>query len=117
MRAKELNMRKYLLLTTLAAAAVVAAGITVQAQTYGPGMMGNDQNYSSHRGYGPGNGMMGGDYGPGYMMGGSGYGPGMMDYGSADGRNGREADHRGKRLCWNETDSGRGYGHYAPCSN
>jgi hypothetical protein len=106
-------MRKYLLLTTLAAAAVVAAGITVQAQTYGPGMMGNDQNYSSHRGYGPGNGIMGGDYGPGYMMG----APGMMDYDSADGRNGRGADHRGERMCWNETDSGRGYGHYAPCSN
>ena len=33
-------MRKFLLLTSLAAAAVVAAGITVQAQTYGPGMMG-----------------------------------------------------------------------------
>ena len=42
MRAKDSNMRKILLLTTLAAAAVVAAGITVQAQTYGPGMMGND---------------------------------------------------------------------------
>jgi hypothetical protein len=32
MRAKELNMLKSLLLTTLAAAAVIAAGITVQAQ-------------------------------------------------------------------------------------
>ena len=73
-------MRKFLLLTTLTAAAVVAAGITVQAQTYGPGMMGNDQNYSSHRGYGPGYGMMGGGYGPGYHMRGwgGGYGPGMM---------------------------------------
>ncbi len=36
-------MRKFLLLTTLAAAATVAAGITAQAQTYSPGMMGNDQ--------------------------------------------------------------------------
>jgi uncharacterized membrane protein len=63
-------MRKFLLLTTLAAAAVVAAGITVQAQTYRPGiMMGNDQNDGSHRGYGPGYGMMGGGYGPGYMIG------------------------------------------------
>ena len=87
-------MRKFLLLTTLAAAAVVAAGITVQAQTYGPGMMGNDQNYGGHRGYGPGYGMMGGGYGPGYMMGGSGYG--MMGYGSADGH---RAGQRGKRLC------------------
>ena len=51
-------MRKFLLLTTLAAAAVVAAGITAQAQTYGPGMMGNDQDNGSHRGYGPGYGMM-----------------------------------------------------------
>ena len=47
-------MRKFLLLTTLAAAAVVAAGITVQAQTYGPGMMGNDQSNGSHRGSGYG---------------------------------------------------------------
>jgi hypothetical protein len=115
MRAKDMNMRKFLLLTTLAAAAVVAAGITVQAQTYGPGMMGNDQNDGSHHGYGPGYGMMGGGYGPGYMMGGSGYG--MMGYGSADDRNGRGAGYRGKRLCWNETDSSRGYGHYAPCGN
>ena len=78
-------MRKFLLLTTLAAAAVVAAGITVQAQTYGPGMMGSDQNYGGHRGYGPGYGIMGGGYGPGYMMDGSGYGPDMMGYDSADG--------------------------------
>ena len=27
------------------------------------------------------------------------------------------AGYRGKRLCWNETDSSRGYGHYAPRSN
>jgi len=100
-------MRKFLLLTTLAAAATVAAGITAQAQTYDPGMMGNDQNYGNHRGYGPGYGMMGG----------SGYGPDMMGYGSADVRNGPRAGYRGKRLCWIETDSGRGYGHYAPCSN
>ena len=72
-------MRKFLLLTTLAAAVVFAAGITVQAQTYGPDMMGNDQDNGSHRGYSPGYGMTGGGYGPGYMMGGSGYGPGMMD--------------------------------------
>ena len=69
MRAKELHMRKFLLLTTLAAAAVAAAGFTAQAQNYGPGMMGNDQGYGSHRGYGTGYGMMGGGYGPGYMMG------------------------------------------------
>jgi len=92
-------MRKFLLLTTLTAAAVVAAGITVQAQTYGPGMMGNDQDNGSHRGYGPGYGMMGGGYGPDYMMGNSDYGPGMMDYGSADGRNGRGAGYRGKHMC------------------
>jgi hypothetical protein len=109
MRAKELNMRKFMLLTTLAAVAVVAVGITAQAQTYGPGMMGNDQNYGNRGDCGQGYGMMGngnsqtngqgqGDnqgqnqeqsrgYGPGYHMRGSGggYGPGMMQgngYGS-----------------------------------
>ena len=95
-------MRKFLLLTTLAAAAMVAAGITVQAQTYGPSMMGNDQNYGDRDDCGQGYGMMrnsnnqtdgqgqGDDrgqnqvqrrgYGPGYHMRGSGggYGPGMM---------------------------------------
>jgi hypothetical protein len=71
-------------------------------------MMGNDQNNGSRRGYG-----MMGSYGPGSMMG-PGYGPGMMGYGSADGR-GR--GYSGKRLCWKETDSARGYGHYAPCGN
>jgi hypothetical protein len=117
MRAKELTMRKFMMLTTLAAAAVVAASITVQAQTYGPGMMGNDQDYGSHRGYNRGSSMMGDGYGSGYMMGGSGYGPNMMGYGSTDGGNGRGAGNRSKRLCWNETDSGHGYGHYAPCNN
>ena len=109
-------MRKFLLLTSLAAATVIAAGIAVQAQTYGPDMMGQDQGYSGHRGHGGGYGMMGGGYGPGYMMGGSGYGPDMMGYGSADGRNGRGAGYRGKRLCWNETDSAHSYGYYAACS-
>ena len=95
-------MRKFILFTTLAAATVVAAGITAQAQTYGPGMMGNDQAYGNRGDCGPGYGMMGngnnqttgqgqGDnqgqnqgqsrgYGPGYHMRGSdgGYGPGMM---------------------------------------
>jgi periplasmic protein CpxP/Spy len=104
-------MRKFLLLTSLAAATVIAAGIAVQAQTYGPGMMGQDQGYSGHRGYGGGYGMMGGGYGPGYM---GGYG--MMGYGSADAGSGRGGAYRGKRLCWQETDSGRGYGYYAACS-
>ena len=95
-------MRKLLLLTTLAAAAMVAAGITVQAQTYGPSMMGNDQDYGNRDDCGQGYGMMrnsdrqtngqgqGDDegqnqeqsrgYGPGYHMRGSGggYGRGMM---------------------------------------
>ncbi len=99
-------MRKFLLLTTLAAVAVVAAGIAAEAQTYGPGMMGNDQDYGNHRGYGPGYGRMGG-----------GNGPDMMGYGSADGRNGRGAGYRGKHVCWTETDSSRGYGYYAQCAN
>ena len=95
-------MRKFMLLSTLAAAAVVAAGITVQAQTYGPGMMGNDQTYGNRGDCGQGYGMMNnsntqtngqgqGDnqgqnqdqsrgYGPGFHMrdSGSGYGRGMM---------------------------------------
>ena len=49
-------MRKFLLLTTLAATALVATGITVQAQSYGPRMMDNDQNYANRgdcrQGYG-----------------------------------------------------------------
>ena len=95
-------MRKFLLLTTLAAAGVIAAGITVQAQTYGPSMMGNDQDYGNRDDCGQGygtmrnsnnqtNGQGQGDnqdqnqeqrrgYGPGYHMrgAGGGYGPGMM---------------------------------------
>ena len=62
-------MRKFLLLTTLAAAGVIAAGITVQAQTYGPGMMDNNQYNGRH--HGPGYGMMDGSgNASGYMMGG-----------------------------------------------
>ena len=99
-------MRKFLLLTTLAAAEVIAAGITVQAQTYGPGMMGNDQGYGSHRGYGQGDGMMG-----------PGYGPGMMGYGSANDSDRQGRDYRRQRQCWKETDSDRGHGYYAPCGN
>jgi len=105
-------MRKFLLLTTLAVAAVVAGGIAVQAQTYGPGMMGNGPDNAGRRGN---YGMMDGGYGSGSMMGGSAAGPGMMDYGSAEGVNGRGAGYRGKRLCWKDTDSARGYGYYAPC--
>jgi hypothetical protein len=79
----EPNMRKFLILTTFAAAVVVASGLMAQAQQgYGPGwMMGQS--------YGPG--MMGGGYGPGYgpgMMGGGygpGYGPGMMGGGYGPG--------------------------------
>ena len=68
------------LVAGLAAAALIAAA-AVQAQPYGPGMMG---------GYGPGWGMMYGNdgygpgcgpgcgYGPGGMMRGYGPGPGMM---------------------------------------
>jgi len=77
-------MRK-LFLIPLTVAVVVATGATVQAQPYGPGMMGG--------GYGPGYGMMGGGYGPGmmggygpgWMMGGGGYGPGMMGGGYGSG--------------------------------
>ena len=58
MRAKGQHMRKFLLLTTLAAAGVIAAGMTVQAQTYGPSMMGNDQDYGNRDDCGQGYGMM-----------------------------------------------------------
>ena len=96
-------MRKFLVLTTLAAAAVVAAGVSAQAQTYRPDMMDNDQDYGNRgdcsRGYdtaGNGNNRnnwqgqgdnqdqyqeQGRGYGPGNRMrgsGGGGYGPGMM---------------------------------------
>jgi hypothetical protein len=115
MRGEELNMRKFLLLTTLAAAGLIAVGITVQAQTYGPGMRGN--NHGSYRGDSRGYGMMGGGYGPENMMGDSSYGPGMMGYGYADGSDRHGRGYRGQRQCWKVTDSERGYGYYAPCSN
>jgi hypothetical protein len=63
-------MRKFLLFATLAAVAIIGGSVLVDAQPYGPGMMGG--------GYGPGYGMMGGGYGPGMMRDG-GYGPGMMN--------------------------------------
>lgn len=71
-------MRKALLLTTLAVASAAVISVAVQAQPYGPGMMG--PGYGG--GYGPG--MMGQGYGGGYGPGmmdpgyGGGYGPGMM---------------------------------------
>ena len=107
-------MRKFLLLTTLAAAGVIAAGITVQAQTYGPGMMRNDQYNGSHRG--SGNGMMDGSGNAPGSTTGSGYGPGMMGYGSDNAGDGRGQDSRSNSPCWNETDSQRGDGSRAPCS-
>jgi len=67
-------MRKYLLLAA-AAAVLFAGGMAVNAQFYGPPMMG-----SYNDGYGPG-WMMGNGWnqadGPGWMMM-RGYGPGMM---------------------------------------
>lgn len=107
-------MRKVLLLTTLAAAGVIAAGITVHAQTYGPGMMENDQYNGSHRGSGYGMMDRSGNA-PGSTTG-SGHGSGMMGDGSVDGGHRRGQDSRGNRPCWNETDSQRGDGYRAPCS-
>jgi hypothetical protein len=110
-------MRKSLLLATIAAATVLAGGTMIQAQPYGPGMMGG--GYGPGYGYHGGYGMMGG-YGPGYMMG-PGYGYGMMNgYGPgymAGPSNGAEPGYRGQRLCWQETDATRGYGRYVPCGN
>ena len=89
-------MRRFLLVTTLAVAAAVAASGNVQAQPYGPGMMGGGgygQGYGMMGGgYGPGPGMMGQGYGQGYgpgMMGGQGYGPGMMGPGYGPGMMGQ----------------------------
>lgn len=107
-------MRKFLVLTTLAAAAVVAVGITAQAQTYGPGMMGNDQDDGSNRG--AGYGMMDGSGNAPGSTAGSGYGPGMMGNGSVDGGDRRGLNSRGNRPCSDQTDSERGDGYRAPCS-
>ena len=108
-------MRKFLM-TTAALAALGAAAVTLgsaaQAQPYyGPGMMGGGYGY----------GMMGSGYGPGYGHR-DGYGPGTMmgpGYGYDDGQRayGRGPGYRGKRMCWNETDSDKGTGYYAPCEN
>lgn len=76
-------MRRSLLLALTAAAAIVGGAMFVNAQPYGPGMMGGyGPGYGG--GYGPGYGMSPG-YGHGWMMGGhgpgmmgGGYGPGMM---------------------------------------
>ena len=107
-------MRKFLLLTALAAAGVIAAGIAVQAQTYGPGMMGNDQHNGSQRGYGYGM-MDGSGNAPGSTTG-SGYGPGMMGYGSDNGDDWHGQGNRDNRPCSNQSNSQRGDGDHAPCS-
>lgn len=107
-------MRKVLLLAI--AAATLGISAPSQAQPYyGPGMMGG---YGG--GNGPGYGMMGGGYGPGYMMGpgygDEGYGPGMMYGYGPYGRSYRGGQaYRGKRLCWNQTNSDNNTGYYAPC--
>lgn len=73
-------MRKSLFIAMMTAVTITGSTALLQAQPYGPGMMGGGGG-----GYGPGYGMMGGGYGPGYgMMGGSGYGPGWM-HGGGDG--------------------------------
>jgi len=105
-------MRRFLIVTAAFAgvlAATAAMGTAAKAQPYyGPGMMGG--GYGG--GYGPGYGMMGG-YGPGYGRR-DGYGPGYM-IGPGYGQRGYGNRYRGKRLCWNETDSDKGTGYYAPC--
>ena len=73
-------MRKILLLAA-AIAAIIGTALSVQAQPYGPGIMGGSgPGYRMMDGYGHG-WMMGPGYGPGYMMRG-GYGPMMGGYGS-----------------------------------
>ena len=109
-------MRRFLITSAALAgvlAAIAFAGTAVNAQPYYGGMMG---------GYGLGYGMMGG-YGPGYGPGyghRDGYGPGtMMGPGYGDGHRayGRGPGYRGQRMCWNETDSDKSTGYYAPCQN
>ena len=126
-------MRKFLVLTTLAAAAVVAAGVSAQAQTYRPDMMDNDQDYGNRgdcsRGYdtaGNGNNRnnwqgqddnqdqyqeQGRGYGPGNRMrgsGGGGYGPGMMQ-GNGDGHGMmREYGSRGYATGYDRRGNGQG---------
>jgi hypothetical protein len=75
--------RKSLIITGIAATALVSAWIagSAQAQPYGPGMMGPGYGPGMMRGYGPGNGPdcprwgMGGP-GPRWMHGGRGWGRG-----------------------------------------
>jgi len=72
-------MDRLLLVAMAAGAAIVAGAVLVEAQPYGPGMMGGYGPNSG--GYGPGymmGGGYGGAYGPGWMMYGGGYGPGPM---------------------------------------
>ncbi len=106
-------MRRFLVVTAALAgvlAATAVIGTAAKAQPYyGPGMMGG--GYGGGYGYG----MMGGGDGPGYGHMGD-YGPGyMMGPGNGDGPRGYGDRYRGKRLCWNETDSDKGTGYYAPC--
>lgn len=101
-------MRKTLLAALAAIGIVAGIGIAAHAQSYyGPGWM--------HGGYGPGYGMMGG-YGPGWMHGGYGYGMTGGYYGDDNRDYRRGSGRRGERLCWQDTDSARGYGYYAPCA-
>jgi hypothetical protein len=93
-------MRKSLFVATMAAAAIAVGTVSVQAQPYGPGMMGGGYGgpgwmmsgygpgMMGGSGYGPGwmHGWGGGGYGPAYgMMGGGGYGPGWMHGGGGAG--------------------------------
>ena len=104
-------MRKFLLFTAVVAAGLFTAGIEVTAQSYSspsPGMRYNGPPYGSSD----------------KMMGGIPIAPGTMTRPAYDrgammghGRDGRRPGYRGNRLCWKETDSARGFGYYALCSN
>ncbi len=94
-------MRKLLLFTTMVAAGLIAAGIEVKAQSYSspsPGMRYNGPPYESRD----------------EMMGGKPSAPGTR---MGPGHDERRPGYRGARSCWKETDSARGFGYYAPCSN
>jgi len=107
-------MRKFLLLTTVVAAGLIAPGIEVRAQSYqspGAGMDYNGPPYGRSDEMTGGSAFYFGTMGPGYDRG------VLIGHGPGNARNGRGPGYRGNRTCWKETDSTRGFGYYAPCGN
>ena len=94
-------MRKFLFFAIAVAAGLIAADIESKAQSYsspGAGMRYNGPPEARSD----------------EMMGGNRSAAGTM---TGSGRQERRLSNRGARSCWKETDSMRGFGYYAPCSN